>query len=414
MNRILSSRHLWLAAVLLAFALGIFARTASHIRLGGHVYPMASFTGTGFDEGLYRTYTGQLLSTGLSGYPQMVERYIEFQKTLKGSIAPPLRFLYIGVSALWCSISGAAPLHGLRQVASFFSVLMLGVSFAFMYRMAGRGAALAVLALMACAPTQIHMSQHALLDGFFTFWATLALWMLWENLRHPSRPWLLAAYGLTLALLVLTKENAAFVYLGLLAILAANRWLRFGTVNRPLLLATVLGPAAGVLGLIALAGGLETLFTSYILSVSKNYTLEYAIKTGDGPWYRYILDSMIVSPIVVLLAVGAIFQLTREERPQLFVLVFVAASYCLMCNVRYGMNLRYANIWDAPLRLLAFTQLGFLAGRFGGKRREIVLAVAIVVLCGLELRQYWIFAIQFHGLYELVTETLLRAVKILK
>jgi len=123
---------------------------------------------------------------------------------------------------------------------------------------------------------------------------------------------------------------------------------------------------------------------------------------------------MIVSPIVVLLAVGAIFQLTKEQRPQLFVLVFVAASYFLMCNVRYGMNLRYANIWDAPLRLLAFTQLGVLAGRFGGKHREIVLAVAIVVLCGLELRQYWIFAIQFHGLYELVTETLLRAVKILK
>ena len=57
-----------------------------------------------------------------------------------------------------------------------------------MLRMAGRGTALAVLALMACAPTQIHMSQHALVDGFFTFWATLTLWMLWENLRQPLRP----------------------------------------------------------------------------------------------------------------------------------------------------------------------------------------------------------------------------------
>ena len=47
-------------------------------------------------------------------------------------------------------------------------------------------------------------AQHALVDGFFTFWALLTLWMLWENLQAPrSWPWL-AAYTLSLAFLVLT------------------------------------------------------------------------------------------------------------------------------------------------------------------------------------------------------------------
>ncbi len=400
----LSARRLWTLAVVLVFALGIFVR----------VTPLASFKGVGFDESLYRSYTGHLLSVGLFRYPEIVDGYIEYQKTLKGSIAPPLRFLYIGTSALWCHVSGAPPLPGLRQVASFFSILTLGVTFGFMLRLAGRGAALAVLALMACAPTQIHMSQHALLDGFFTFWALLVLWMLWENLRAPSRPALLTAYAAGLALMVMTKENAAFVYLAILAILLANRWLRFGTVNRPLVLATVLGPAAGVLGLTALAGGLESLFTSYILSISKNFTLDYAIQTGDGPWYRYLVDYMIMSPLVLLLALGALMQLKREQRPQLFCVIFIAASYLIMCNLTYGMNLRYTNMWDAPLRLLAFTQLGIFATRFGGKRREFWLILSVLALCALELRQYWIFGIQFHGLYELVTETLLRAVHIIK
>ena len=49
--------------------------------------------------------------------------------------------------------------------------LVLAVNFA--GRLRGSTWALAIAALMACAPTQIHMSQHALIDGFFTFWALL-------------------------------------------------------------------------------------------------------------------------------------------------------------------------------------------------------------------------------------------------
>jgi 4-amino-4-deoxy-L-arabinose transferase-like glycosyltransferase len=353
-----------------------------------------------------------------------VDGYIEYQKTLTYSILPPMRFLYIGTAGLWCWISGVNPhapgggalvLQALRQVAAFFSILTLGATFCFMRRMAGRGTALAVTALMACAPTQIHMAQHALVDGFFAFWALLTLWMLWENLQRPLRPALLIAYGASMALMVTTKENAAFVFIAIIAILASNRWLRFGTVNRPLVLATVIGPAVGVLALVALAGGVENLFTCYILSVTKNFTLDFAIKTGDGPWYRYLVDLMLVSPIVLILAIGALFQLDRERhRPQLYVAVFIAASYLVMCNLKYGMNLRYANMWDAPLRLLAFTQLGLLADRFALKRREFWLTLAVIALCAYDLRQYWILGIQFDRLYELVPEILLRALHILK
>ena len=39
--------------------------------------------------------------------------------------------------------------------------------------------------------------------------------------------------------MVATKENAFFVFVAILAILAANRFGRFGTVSRPLLVLTV-------------------------------------------------------------------------------------------------------------------------------------------------------------------------------
>ena len=142
---------------------------------------------------------------------------------------------------------------------------------------------------------------------------------------------------------VLTKENAFFVFVGIVAVIALNRWLQIGTVTRELLLATLLGPFLGVAILVVLVGGIDVLFAAYQLSVSKNYELPYAIVTGDGPWHRYLIDLLTVSPVVLILAFGAIFRLDAAKKSEIFCVVFIAASYLVMCNIKYGMNLRYAD-----------------------------------------------------------------------
>jgi 4-amino-4-deoxy-L-arabinose transferase-like glycosyltransferase len=391
-----------LLGFLLVGLLGIFLR----------VYPSAKFNGVGFDEGLYRKYVNQLIVGGLSAYPDIVDNYIEVQKTLPGSILPPVRFLYIFAAYLWHQIFGSDALAALHHVATLFSVLTLLLATVFAWRLKGPAIALGVAALMSVAPTQIHMSQHALVDGFFTFWALLTLWMLWENLQTPRRWPFLLAYSLGLALMVLTKENAFFVFFAVLCIFGLNRWLRFGVVSRELLLATVVGPLLGFVVLVFLAGGLETLRTSYLLSVSKNYQLTYAIATGDGPWHRYLVDLLLVSPVVLLLAVGSAFRLNRLEKPELYLFSFIAASYLLMCNIKYGMNLRYANMWDMPLRFLALGQIIALCAPIR-RYRLVILCTAVGLVCASELRQYIVLAVQFP-LYELVPEGLLRALRILK
>jgi 4-amino-4-deoxy-L-arabinose transferase-like glycosyltransferase len=414
------SRTWYLAALFIILAIGIFLRIPSPLFSGPSaplraleaLHPAANFDKVGFDEALYRNYVNQLTAVGLTSYPDIVERYIEVQKTLTGSILPPLRFLYIFAAYAWHQIFGTEALSALHAVASFFNVLTLLISTLFAWRLKGPACALAVAAMMSVAPTQIHMSQHALVDGFFTFWALLCLWMLWENLRAP-RDWrFLAAYTVALCLMVLTKENAFFVFVALMAIIALNRWLQFGVVTRELLLCSVAGPLLGFVALVFLAGGLETLRTSYQLSVGKNYQLAYAIMTGDGPWHRYLVDLMLVSPVVLLLAIGAAFRLNRSQKPELFVFAFIAASYLVMCNIKYGMNLRYANMWDLPMRILAFGQITAFCAPLQ-RYRNLILCAAVGLVCALELRQYIILFVQYP-LYELVTEGLLRALHILK
>src|SRR5437763_2998390 len=376
------------------------------------LHPQPAWTKIGLDEGLYREYVNALSKGGLGSYPDIVEGYIDVQKKLPGSILPPLRFLYIFTAYTWHSLFGSEALEALYQVAAFFSMLTLALATLFVWRVRGPIWAIAIAALMTVAPTQLHMSQHALVDGFFTFWALLALWLFWENLQAP-RDWRwLVGYIIALALLVLTKENSFFVWIALVALLVTNRWLQFGTVTRELAIATLLGPLLGVVLLIFLAGGIDVFIQSYQLSVGKNFQLHYAILTGDGPWYRYLVDLLLVSPIVLILALATIFRLNRAMKPELFMSIFIAGSYVVMCNVKYGMNLRYTNMWDMPLRFLAFSQIVALVS-LSKQYRGAIIAVAVALLAAIEFHQYIVLAVRYP-LYELITHDLLQALSILK
>ena len=107
-----------------------------------------------------------------------------------------------------------------------------------------------------------------------------------------------------------------------------------------------------------------------------------------------------------------LFRLRRTDTAALYLLVFVVASYVVMANVRYGMNLRYANMWDMSLLYLSVVCLTNLTGSLS-RRPSVWLALGVAALCVVELRQYEIFFVK-APLYELAPEGLLRAVKILK
>jgi hypothetical protein len=425
----------------------------------------AAFRRTGFDEVLYRRYVNlmdggdqvagvfqrdhsmkgyrmALNGTGAATMPGLVDFFLQTQRPSGTECElPPTRFLYIYTSWLWKRVQfGDIPplsmsemresgktgdrsrdadhrdpaLASLHRVACLFSVLLMLAGGIFATRMLGMPAGLAVLALMAFDPMQIHFSQHALIDGFFTFWAVMCLWTSWECLRNPRSAGWLAAHTACIALMVLTKENAFFVYCGLALPVTVNRWLRFGTVTPRFLLLSIAGPLLGVAMLVFLSGGVGPLVEVYQTLVTKAQGLAYARLTGDGPWYRYLLDLMIISPIVLCLALGALFALVPHRKELAFFALFVVGSYLLMCNVPYGMNLRYASIWGLPLRVCAFALVWQICARFG-HRQWLAATVAIAGLCACEFRQYVILATNSDlPLYELVPSDMLRLVNIIK
>ena len=451
---VLTARVFWIIFALIA-VVGTSVRIADS----------AAFRRTGFDEILYRRYVNlmdggkqtvgvfqrdrsqqgyemTLNGTGAATMPGLVDFFLQTQRP-EGTECelPPTRFLYIYTSWLWkCVQFGETPplsmaemrqpiveddrsrdadhrdpaLASLHRVSCLFSVLLMLAGGVFAMRMLGKAAGLGVLALMAFDPLQLHFSQHALIDGFFTFWAVMCMWTTWECLRNPRNAAWLAAHTGCLALMVMTKENAFFVYCALAVVVLSNRWIKLGTVTPRFLLLSIAGPLLGVATLVLLSGGIGPFIAVYQTLVAKAQNLAYARLTGDGPWHRYLIDLLIVSPIVVLLAFGALFAAVPRRKELAFFAVFVAASYLIMCNVRYGMNLRYASIWELPLRAAAFCMIWQLCARLG-HRQWLAATIAVSAICCYEFRQYTILATNPSlPLYETVTADLLRLQKVIK
>ena len=213
--------------------------------IGLRVVHWAGFSGRGFDEVLYAHYLRQLIAVGLGRYPDIVDGYLAYQKTIPGSILPPTRFLYIFCAYGWHGIFGGEPLAAFYAVSRVFSVLTLLLAGLFGRRLLqGVWAGLAVFAADGVfAPANPLGATRAGRRIFRVLGLTDALGALGKPATTPpSRAWL-AVYTAGLAAMVTTKENAFFVFVAVLALLGGGTLVAVGTaVTRPLLVLTFIGP----------------------------------------------------------------------------------------------------------------------------------------------------------------------------
>jgi len=367
------------------------------------------------DEYLYITNVRMVERVGIFQYAAVIQTYIDTQSSAQAVMLPPTRCVYIMLGWAWDTLFHSNPRMSLRYVAAAFSVLSFLVSGIFAFRLGGARFGLIVAALMAVAPMELMLSHRELADGPFASIALLSLWLLWENMQRPGRLGWLAAYAGSVTLMVLSKENAFFAAVGFGGIICTAALfprLNIGKATWSTVAATFAGGIAGVLVLVSLAGSVGSLLQVYRLLVSKAELMSFAYQSGGGPWFRYIVDLMLASPTVLLPAIGGIFALRRDSRQGIFLLLFVVFSCIVMVNVRNGMNLRYATMWDMPLRYLAAGTILQMAASV--RRAPVLAAIALVVLVGgVELHQYWLLFVR-HDIGEPITQYLMYATEIVR
>jgi len=298
---------------------------------------------------------------------------------------PPTRIAYLLPALALHKLAHLPVLAALRTVSALSSCLFMLAAFAFAFRWLNRRSALAVLAILACAPLQIHMAQYAFVDDVAGLAALFSVACFWEGIQGRKK-WI-PAFGVSFLFLLLAKqETAVFVGIYFGVMLIASGWMKFGRIGPAHVAAFLLAPVASILILALLAGGFGTLFGVFQIYSRLSMSLPYTLATGGGPWHRYLVEHLFVNPLVFLPATGFAICKACNTKLNTSLLLFFAVTYAVMCSIPHGMNLRHTVMWDFPLTIFAAQCLDLMAARL--RRPAIALAVLTVVVCMAELRQY--------------------------
>ena len=365
----------------------------------------------GPDEAHYVAYTGSLLAEGPAAFRPFFRGYVDDPK--RWVYPNPLRMAFLSASAIWAAIFGAS-FESLSSLSLVCHLLSIGACYAFARRFLGEPRGLFVAALVAFSPLWMGLARRALMDSFATLTSLLAIWTFFEAVRQPARAGLRWLFGAAFALSILGKETAVLLALPFALWLVVEVRIRRSQLPwRAFALALAAPPLVCAGTWLLAAGDSETLLRLVEIIVTSPAGNEYALAFGRGPWYRYLVDFLLLSPWTTVLALGAIggFALralgTRQDGadPILAYLALLVAAQ-LFAYAFFTKNVRYVAVLELPLRVFAVCALWELMP--ARRTRVAVAACALVValLCWSDHRSFRGIFVE-GGVYDPVSAPLL-------
>jgi 4-amino-4-deoxy-L-arabinose transferase-like glycosyltransferase len=308
---------------------------------------------------------------------------------------------FIATSLAWGKLVGA-DYRSLQTLSLACFLLLCVVNYAFARRHFGEERACLLAILAGFSPLLMGLSRLAFADSYSALCTTTTLWVFLEVVRDPASRSKRLLFSAVLAWSILVKEPSILVVPGFVLFLFYEKFVRrephdllrysidFGLAAALVLAALV--PAAGGFGKLA-----ETVH-AVIVSPSTN---RYAQRFGSGPWFRPILDFLLLSPWPTLLATGWFWRTAcrlrsdRYERESAY-FACVCAGMLLALSF-FTKNVRYATALELPIRAFAALLVYDLARQWGVRRAAVYAGIGVALLCLLDLHNFELFWVQHPG-----------------
>jgi len=261
---------------------------------------------TAADEGTYYFYATSVSKYGLSMIPEIGKAFVKSERL---RLQPnPLRVGHILATASWYRVFPQTYVS-LARFSFVCFVLFLAASFFFSRKLLGEDVAYIFTLLLSSSPLLMAMGRRALSDMHANLFCGLAIWLFLCFLRDRKHT-VYALFLLAFTLAILARESSLvawpFFVLGLLA----WKYIYRNDVPLPYLAGIILIPAV-IIGVayIFLFGGIsvsiglfKTLFITHA-DPAKQIS-PYALAFCSGPWFRYLIDFVVLSPLTMLLFIA--------------------------------------------------------------------------------------------------------------
>jgi 4-amino-4-deoxy-L-arabinose transferase-like glycosyltransferase len=341
---------------------------------------------SGADEGFYLGYAARIAAEGPGGFPRLFREYLS--DPVGSQLFPsPARLTAIGVDAVAVRLDGPR-YQALAHVSLLAFLGLVALVFAGARPLLGDRGALACALLVATSPLGLGMARRALTDSLNAALLIACLGLVIHGLasRRGARWW--AATAGAYALAFLGRElNLILVPMSLVFVaIDAGRHRRRPSATAIACVSLVPAVLAG--GLLAFAaGGAGMAWQALAAVVTQPGSNEYALRYGGGPWFRYLIDHLLLSPWTTLLYVAWVGYAigTRLDDDELLAWTLVPPLF-LLCAVPFAKFVRWTLFLDVPIRVGA---VALLVAHAGGARARAVVGLAILGLVASQLLGFY-------------------------
>jgi 4-amino-4-deoxy-L-arabinose transferase-like glycosyltransferase len=358
------------------------------------------------DEGYYLKYAAAIGNNGISYFPQLFREYIGHEENWL--FPNPLRIGHILISASFVNIFGET-FQSLVWLSFVSYLLALIIVFLFARKYFEEKTALCLTALLAFSPLMMGLARRALMDSTATLFSLLSVWLFLDLLRKRSGMHA-ALFILLFSCSILVKEAAILLGPAFLVYLVFHKYTFKHPVSvRDVLSVTVFPFILVSIAYMAAAGNLQAVVSTMQIVLTSPGNNRYALQFGEGPWFRYIVDFMLLSPVICIFSLGFVaWYLTSEEKDER-VVYFLTITVCLIFFFNlFTKNIRYVMMLDMPLRLFASLMIIKIAENRIPKHSGLIIFITVLTICAFDYMHFLRLFIQ-EGVYDPVSARLLKA-----
>jgi hypothetical protein len=362
------------------------------------------------DEGRYLADTKILVERGITSYPAVVDGFLD--DPVRWVYPNPLRWGYLGAAALFCGVTHDVSFRALATLSTMSGILSVLLTYLIGAELLQRPAAIAGAALMATSPLQLALGRRALADELFCMAFLVAILTLLRYLRaehEGTRTRWLVGWIIATTFTIAVKEQFLMVY----PIVLLFWWLRGGRRFTPQHLLMWMLPPLLYFSTFCLLSASLTKFFRVAWIITSAMGAPYASQYQSGPPHRILIDFLAIAPIVTVIAmVAAAFlalQLARREEGEWQLMILLAGIVAVHALLP-SKNLRYLIEADPLFRLLAAS---FVWRQIRARGLGWPTTIVALGLNGAAEMTLFVTIFIRHGVYDPVTDTVLRALEML-
>lgn len=371
----------------------------------------------GADEGTYFRQALQVKVEGFSGFKILCDEFV--QNANQEQLFPnPLRVGHILLATI--AVSFNVSIQSLSFLSLFFFILLNTTVFIFLKKWFDEKTATIMSCIVAVSPLLCTLSGRALSDVDSCFFHILVLFTFIQYIQSPNNKRFLYFIG-ALVFNILVKETGGFLIPFYTLILlyyrntqkksAIQNWHIVGSVVLPILISgfivmILVGDFSSIIAIV------KVLIRN---NVSSNTLIDYVKNYNSGPWYLYIINFLLLSPLTILLFLIYIFHyVIQAKKHPVISLLLLYIAYSLVIYDFLPKNVRYVVQLDVLIRICGvfFLVNALQYIKLQAVRKNIGLVAIVLIMMSYDIFNYRKFFV-IRKIYDPISYDLLKTEKII-